>query len=140
MRQFALAQIRSAVGAGAVRVRGAGETYSLPNGKRFHLRTRQRDEQRSGWIRYWFGIQDKNWQANEYFVLVCDLDFVLIVPVRDWLPYMSRFSISHPGTDRQARQPHIYWRDDRYELREAVRDNPLVLDCNRWVNKFELLT
>lgn len=137
MRQAALESIRAIAGRNATRV--DGQTYRV-DGKQFHLRTRQRDEQTGGWIRYWFGIRDHLWQPDHFFVLVCHFDFVLVVPVSEWVPHMDRFSISNSGTPEQARQPHIYWRGSSYELREASRGVSLKLDVRPWVNNFSLLT
>ncbi len=137
MRRFALDAIEAATEGPVSRLQRS-QSYRTATGRSFHLRTRQRDEQKGGWNRYWFEIRDECWQAGDFFVLVCDLDFVVVVPVAQWLPHMDRFSISKPGTSTQARQPHIYWRDGVYELREAVRDNALVLDVRPWLNRFEL--
>lgn len=140
MRRFALDAIETATG-GSVRRYERSQYYGTVADKFFHLRTRQRDEQDGGWIRYWFGIRDDWWQAEDFFVLVCDLDFVLVIPVSEWLPHMERFSASGRGTPSQARQPHIYWRDDVYELREKIRETyPLGLNVRRWLNRFDLLT
>ncbi len=137
MRRFALDRVRAATGKHATRM--DGRTYSFVSGTQFHLRTRQRDVQAGGWTRYWFGIRDHLWQPEDFFVLVCEFDFVLVVPVVEWLPYFDRFSVSSPGTPEQARQPHIYWKGTTYELREASRSVSLTLDVGRWVDNFALL-
>ncbi len=137
MRRFGIEKMRAVTGEHPTR--GHGETYSLANGTEFHLRTRQRDVQGGGWIRYWFGIRDHLWRPEDFFVLVCEFDFVLVVPVVEWLPHFDRFSVSSPGTSQQARQPHIYWRGTSYELREASTSVSLTLDVRRWVDNFALL-
>ena len=137
MRRLALEAIHRATGLWPVRT--DGQTYRLPNETKFHLRTRQRDEQAGGWVRYWFGIQEHLWRPADFFVLVCDLDFVLVVPVSEWLPHMEHFSISDPGPG-QSRQPHIYWRGSTYELREASRSVPLTLDVRPWVDNLSVLS
>lgn len=136
MRRRALDGVGVAAGGNATRRQS--QTYRTPGGKEFHLRTRQRDEQDGGWARYWFGIRERLWRPEDYFVLVCGFDFVLVVPVSAWLPYMDRFSVSNAGPE-QARQPHIYWRNGTYELREASRTDPLVLDVRPWVDNFAQL-
>lgn len=74
-------------------------------------------------------------------MLVCDLDFVLVVPVAEWLPHIDRFSISKPGTSGQARQPHIYWRDKEYRLKERIRDpHPFDISVRHLVDRFDLLS
>lgn len=138
MRRFALTQIEAATGGPASRLEKS--QYRSAGGKAFQLRTRQRDQQAGGWIRYWFGIPDKYWRPENFFVLVCDLDFALVVPASEWLPHIDLFSTSRAGTPGQARQPHIYWRDREYRLKERLRDpHPLDLNVHHLVNRFDLL-
>ncbi len=138
MRRLALDGVRAATGRDSSR-RGGSQTYRTSTNRQFHLRTRQRDPQNNGFMRYWFGIRDGLWQSGDFFVLACDLDFVLVVPVTAWLPHMDKFSISHPNSPEQNRQPHIYWMNDVYELREGTRGDALVLNVHQWVNNFNLL-
>ncbi len=132
MRRSALASIRETTGLDASR---KGQTYRLPLGQEFHLRTRQRDERPGGWTRYWFGMREDLWRPEDFFVFVCDSDFTLVVPVVEWLPYMGQFSVSMRRTSAQARQAHIWRHGTTYELREGS----LKLDVRPWVNNFGVL-
>jgi hypothetical protein len=137
MRSHALARIEDATGGRPRRLgRGREETYRSASGSVFYLRTRARDDRTHGRRAYWFGLREDCWENPEhFFVLACDLDFALVVPVREWVPHRDRFSVSMRGTPQQARQPHIYWEGTSYELREAT----LTLDVRPWIDRFDLL-
>lgn len=135
MRRFALDQIAEATGGSAERIEARSQTYRCVNGAIVHVRTRQRDERGPTKV-YWFGVREECWNEDEFFAFVCAHDFVVVVPVRDWLPYHDTICLSGGDGPNPARQPHLYWGDGRYELREG----DLAVDLTPWVNRFDLLT
>lgn len=140
MRIWALDEIRFVTGAPSRRLPGGAQSYVSSGGRRFHLSTRSRDETNDGWDIFWFGIMDRYWQPDEFFVLVCGIEFILVVPTNEWIPYQDRLPVSAPGTPRQSRQPHIHWRDEECLLREGRRGlNPLTLDVSQFVGAYHLL-
>lgn len=138
MRSRLLDALQQRDGSRPVQVGTNGQqTFRTAAGSVFHLRTRFRDRQASGKFRYWFGIRDDCWVAGQFFALVCDRDFVLIVPVDDWLPHIEHFSVAKAGTPAQARQPHIVW-DSIANSGELV-EGELRLDIAPWQDRLDLL-
>lgn len=138
MRALAMNAIARVLGGPSLQVGGNGaQTYRCRSGAIIHLRTRFRDPQANGNFRYWFGLRDECWKAGEYFVLVCDRDLVLVVPVDEWLPHIDHFSVSKAGTANQSRQPHIIW-DPSTDV-AVLREGHLTLGVNQWRGRFDLL-
>ena len=135
MRNAALERIATATGGKPNRVgRGNAQTYQVGDGPRIYLRTRARDERQGDHHVYWFGLRLACWDdPNAWFVLQCDLDFAIVVPVEDWLPYKDRIGSTETGDQHQ---PHVHKEGNRIELRESTG---LVLDVKQWVDNWEEL-
>ena len=103
--ELALAAVAAATGAWPYQPKGRQKTYVARGGKRFHLRTRTEEDDGE-----WFlGINERCWNAGEYFVLACGgPDAMFVVPV-DEFPGKDEFSRS--GSDRKIHVVHGrgYW-------------------------------
>lgn len=135
MREAALRRIEDACGSPPDRTGGREQTYRTPNGRLFHLRTRAPDARRHGQQVFWFGIQERFWQPDHFFVLACGLEFCLVVPVEEWLPFHDDICLSMAQSASPAGQPHIYAEGSVVELREGQR----VVDVRPWMDRFDLL-
>ena len=107
--KLALAAVAAATGASPYQPRKQRKTYVARGGKRFHLRTRTKEDDGE-----WFhGINERCWKAGEYFVLACGgPDAMFVVPV-DEFPAKDEFSPS--GTDRKI---HVVCRRGQWYLRD----------------------
>ena len=134
MRSAALDNITEATGHRPRRTgRGSAQTYSVGSGPPIYLRTRARDERSHDHQVYWFGLRPDCWKdPNAWFVLQCDLDFAVVVQVRDWLPYKDQIG----QTQKDERQPHVHRDGNRVELRESTG---LRLDVSQWVDNWDQL-
>jgi len=111
---------------------GNRQTYRCGNGPTIYLRTNRPDDLVGNHERYWFGLHLRCWEDPEaWFVLQCGLDFTLVVPVADWLPYIDEIGKSEEGDQRQ---PHVHREGGRIELRES---SGLVLDVRQWVDNWD---
>ena len=110
---------------------GNRQTYRCGNGPTIYVRTNRADDLVGNHERYWFGLHLRCWEDPEaWFILQCGLEFTLVVPVADWLPYIDQIGQSEEGDQRQ---PHVHREDSRIELRES---SGLILDVGRWVDNW----
>ena len=110
---------------------GNRQTYRCGKGPVIYLRTNRPDDLVGDHQRYWFGLHLRCWEDPEaWFILQCGLEFTLVVPVADWLPYIDQIGQSEEGDQRQ---PHVHREDSRIELRES---SGLILDVGRWVDNW----
>ena len=78
--ELALAAVAASTGAWPYQPKGRQKTYVARGGKRFHLRTKN-EEDDGEWF---FGINERFWKAGEYFVLAYGgPNAMFVVPVHD---------------------------------------------------------
>ena len=107
--ELALAAVAAATGAWPYQPNGRRKTYVARGGKRFHLRTRT-EEDDGEWF---FGINERCWQAGEYFVLACGgPDVMFVVPVGK---FPSKDKFPRNGTDRKI---HVVCGRGQWYLRD----------------------
>lgn len=140
-REYALRRIERATGQSPAIEEGGSQTYMLPSGARFHLRTMRRFARPNHWYSYWFAIRNSLWKPGEVFVFQCGLAGTLIVPADDWLAIKDHIPLAKEGTRNGNRQPQI-WREDRnFELRVADEPGKVTeegkLDARTWLDRFE---
>ena len=109
-----------------------GQSYRTEDGRAVHVRTMRRYDRGEGRYSYWFGISEELWRAEDLFVLVCDTDTIIVMPVADLLPYKALIAPAKNGTERQ---PNIWWVDGRFELRASGEQ----IDVSAWADRFDLL-
>ena len=107
--KLALAAVAAATGASPYQPRKQRKTYVARGGKRFHLRTRT-EEDDGEWF---FGINERCWQAGEYFVLVCGgPNAMFVVPVDE---FPAKDGFPRNGTDRKI---HVVCGRGQWYLRD----------------------
>ena len=107
--ELALAAVAAATGARPYQPKRSQKTYAGRGGRRFHLRTRN-EEDDGEWF---FGINERCWQAGEYFVLACGgPDAIFVVPV-DEFPSKDKFPRN--GTERKI---HVVCGRGQWYLRD----------------------
>ena len=122
----ALAAIAAVTGDWPVQPDWRTKTFVTPTGTTVHLRTyagRSPD--------WFFGIMDRFWVPEEFFVFVCDGGPTMFcVPVRD-LPKRWVFPVDYNGN----RKLHIVKRRGRWVLRDPYP----VFDLDPYLDAFHLL-
>ncbi len=139
MRQEALSKIAKAVGRTPTRVGDHGaQIYRTGGGPLMYVRTSAPDWVSGDHSKYWFGL-DTDWFDNpsSFFVFQCGIDFTLVVPVADWIPFRDRLGQASKG---KKRQPHVHREGGRIELREQMRSpSPFIKDLSPWVEAWNAL-
>ena len=140
MRREALGRITTATGSTPTLVGDHGtQVYRSPGGPRIYLRTSNATHLQGDHKKYWFGL-DVTWfdDHSAFFVLQCGVDFTLVVPVVEWIPFRDSLGHASNGTKRQ---PHVHLDGAAIELREHQRGpNPFNLDLTPWVDTWGPLT
>lgn len=75
----------------------------------------------------------EKWQPGEYFVLACDTDGIMIVPVDEWLSLMEVIPKAKNGSELQ---PNVWKLGEHYELRVK---GGTPIEVTEWVGRFDLL-
>jgi len=132
MREEAINKIDKAVGRTPTRVGKHGaQIYRADDGPLMYVRTSAPDWVSGDHFKYWFGL-DTDWFDDplSFFVFQCGIDFTLVVPVADWIPFRDRLGKASKG---KKRQPHVHLEGGRIQLREQMRSpSPFVKDLSPW--------
>ena len=125
--KLVLAAVKAATGVWPRQPDRSRKTYVASGGKRFHLRTRNEEDDGE-----WFhGINERVWKASEYFVLACGgPDAMFVVPV-DEFPEAKDF----PRSDND-RKIHVVRGHGGWYLRDPNPRFPL----DRYRDAFHLLS
>ena len=139
MREEAINKIDKAVGRTPTRVGKHGaQIYKADDGPLMYVRTSAPDWVSGDHFKYWFGL-DTDWFDNplSFFVFQCGIDFTLVVPVADWIPFRDRLGKASKG---KKRQPHVHLEGGRIQLREQMRSpSPFIKDLSPWVEAWNAL-